>query len=152
MTSERSNAMKNLNIVAFSLLFSAIGAAAAMAADLTVTVKEVRNAAGSVRIAVYDSATSFMQRPQAKMLQQAKASQGDVRFVIHDLPAGKYAVVSFHDENDSGKIDIGPLGIPTQGYGFSNDAPTTEGPPAFSQAAFDFDGKSDKAVGFSLTY
>lgn len=144
--------MKALVTISLALAMSAGAAAAALAADLDVTVKDVRNDAGSVRIAVYDSAASFLKRPQAKVVQQAKANAGDVRFVLHDLPAGKYAIVSFHDEDNSGQVVIGPLGIPTQGFGFSNDPSTTEGPPAFSQAAFDFDGKTNKAISFSLNY
>lgn len=144
--------MNYVHTVAFALALSALGAPTALAADLTITVKEVRNASGLVRIGVYDSTASFMKPPLAKAAQQAKASPGEVKFVVHDLPAGRYAVTSFHDENETGKIEFGPLGIPIQGYGFSNDAQSTEGPPAFAQAAFDFDGKRDKAISFSLNY
>lgn len=144
--------MNRIYMMALTVAFSATAAATAMAADLTVTVKDVRNASGLVRIAVYDSAASFLKPPLAKAALQAKASAGEVKFVIHDLPAGRYAVGSFHDENETGKIEFGPLGVPVQGYGFSNNAQSTEGPPAFPQAAFDFDGKNDKAVSLSLNY
>jgi uncharacterized protein (DUF2141 family) len=61
-------------------------------------------------------------------------------------------VASYHDENDNGKLDTNAFGLPTEGYGFSNDAQGTLGPPSYTQAAFDFDGKSDKAIRFSLNY
>jgi uncharacterized protein (DUF2141 family) len=138
--------------LAFAFVLFAASAPVANAAELTVTVKEVRNASGLVRIAVYDNAASFLKRPLAKVVQEAPASAGEVRFVVRDLPAGKYAVGSFHDENNTGKVEFGPLGVPLQGYGFSNDALSTEGPPSFAQAAFDFDGKADQAISFSLNY
>jgi uncharacterized protein (DUF2141 family) len=138
--------------LALAFVLFAAAAPAANAADLTISVKDVRNASGLVRIAVYDSAASFLKRPLAKVVQEAPASAGEVKFVLHDLPAGKYAVGSFHDENNTGKVEYGPLGAPLQGYGFSNDALSTEGPPSFAQAAFEFDGTSDKAVSFSLNY
>jgi uncharacterized protein (DUF2141 family) len=144
--------MNRVLTVAFALALSAVGASTAMAADLTITVKEVRNAAGSVRISVYDSAAAFTKPALARARQQAKASEGEVKFVLHDLPAGKYTIASFHDENNSGKLEFGPLGVPIQGYGFSNNALGTDGPPAFAQAAFDFDGKNDQAISFSLNY
>jgi uncharacterized protein (DUF2141 family) len=59
---------------------------------------------------------------------------------------------SFQDEDDSGKLKTDELGIPTEGYGFSNNAHGSSGPPKFGQAAFDFDGKSDKTISFSLNY
>lgn len=135
--------------VTFCLLAAA---AVASAADLTITVKDVRSAEGSVRLALYDSDASFMKLPQAKVLRQVNASKGEVKFLIHDLPAGKYAVASYHDENNNGKLDMNSLGVPTEGVGFSNDAQGEAGPPKFTQAAFDFGGKNDKAISFSLNY
>jgi uncharacterized protein (DUF2141 family) len=144
--------MNRIHMLILAFALSAVEAATVAAADLTVTVKNVRNAAGLVRMGVYDSAASFTKPALATAQLQAKASAGEVRFVLHDLAPGRYAVASFHDENESGKLEFGPLGIPVQGYGFSNDALGTEGPPAFAQAAFDFDGKNDKAISFSLNY
>ena len=125
--------------------------ALASAANLTVTVKDVRNANGSVLIAVYDL-SGFGKPELAKAKQKAGANAGEVKFVFQGLPAGKYAVAAFHDENGNGKLDRNSLGVPTEGYGFSNDAQGTTGPPNFNQAAFDFDGKTDKAISFSLNY
>jgi uncharacterized protein (DUF2141 family) len=73
-------------------------------------------------------------------------------FVFHNVPAGTYAVSSFHDENGNNKLDRNSLGVPSEGYGFSNDAQGTAGPPTFSQAQFTVDGKTDKSVEFSLNY
>jgi uncharacterized protein (DUF2141 family) len=33
---------------------------------------------------------------------------------------GRYALVVFHDANDNGRVDHGPLGLPTEQLGFSN--------------------------------
>src|SRR5215469_16971736 len=115
-----------------SLLLAAV--AAASAADLTITVKDIRSTDGSVLIAVYDGDASFMNPPQAKVRRKVNASKGEVKFVIHDLPAGKYAVSSYHDENNNGTLDTNSLGVPTEGYGFSNDAQGVAGPPKFAQA------------------
>jgi uncharacterized protein (DUF2141 family) len=124
----------------------------AHAADLTITVKGVRSADGAVFLAVYDSDKSFMKPPQAKTTRRLNASKGELEIVIHDLPAGKYAISSYHDENGNGKLDTNALGIPEEGYGFSNDARGTSGPPQFLEAALDFDGKTDMAIVFSIRY
>jgi uncharacterized protein (DUF2141 family) len=124
----------------------------AHAADLTITVKGVRSADGAVFLAVYDSEKSFMKPPQAKTTRRLNASKGDLEIVIHDLAAGKYAIASYHDENGNGKLDTNALGIPEEGYGFSNDARGTFGPPTFPEAAFEFDGKTNKAIVFSIQY
>jgi uncharacterized protein (DUF2141 family) len=43
------------------------------------------------------------------------------------------------------------LGIPTEGYGFSNDAKTMLGPPSFPATSFPYDGQ-DMELTISLHY
>ena len=42
----------------------------------------------------------------------------------------------------NGKIDTNWVGVPKEGYGFSNDAKITFGEPSFSDASFVYDGKT----------
>jgi len=41
----------------------------------------------------------------------------------------------------NGKLDTNFLGMPTEGYGFSNDAKGLLRAPSFSSASFPYDGK-----------
>jgi len=41
-----------------------------------------------------------------------------------------------------GKLDTDRMGIPTEGYGFSNDAKALMGAPSFDAASFPFDGRN----------
>lgn len=144
--------MKTFLNLALAFLLLPFAAPLAKAADLTVTVNDVRSTNGSVMVAIYDSSTAFMRPPLAKASLKMKADRGHVTFLFHNLPPGKYAISGFHDENGNGKLDVNSLGVPTEGYGFSNDAQGSAGPPKFAQAAFDFDGKGNKVVSFSLNY
>ncbi len=58
--------------------------------------------------------------------------------IIQNLKPGKYAFKYFHDENRNSNLDVNWLGIPTEGYGFSNNASGTFGPPAFEKTVFEF--------------
>jgi uncharacterized protein (DUF2141 family) len=42
----------------------------------------------------------------------------------------------------NGKLDTHWLGIPTEGYGFSNDATALLGAPSFAAASFAYDGQN----------
>ena len=141
--------MNRLHTIILTIGFTSV---LAHAADLTITVKGVRSADGAIFLAVYDSDKSFMKVPQAKTTRRMNANKGDLKIVIQDLPAGNYAIASYHDENGNGKLDTNALGMPEEGYGFSNDARGTFGPPKFSEAVFEFDGKTDKAIAFSIQY
>ena len=53
-----------------------------------------------------------------------------------DVRPGIYAVAVLHDENENDEMDFNFLGMPLEGYGFSNDAAAMFGPPSFEAAAF----------------
>ncbi len=107
---------------------------AASAADLTLRIEDVKSAQGSIMVALYDSANSFLKRP-ARAARLAAAA-GAVDLVIKDLPAGDYGIALFHDANDNGKMDSNAMGIPSEDHAFSNNALGTMGPPTFSQVKF----------------
>ena len=108
--------------VAFLTFFG--GSAAALAATLSVTVDGVRNAQGKVAIAVYSGAEGFPKDP-SKALRRVMAPINETSHsasaVLPDLPAGAYAIAVFHDDNNSGKLETNFFGVPTKGYGFSNN-------------------------------
>jgi uncharacterized protein (DUF2141 family) len=61
--------------------------------------------------------------------------------VFKDVPAGRYAVVVYHDENSSGHFEENAFGMPLEGYGFSNDAAPLFDAPSFAASSFEYDGK-----------
>ena len=69
-----------------------------------------------------------------------KIRDAQARFDFLDIPPGTYALAVIHDENMDGKLDTNWLGVPREGYGFSNDAKALLGTPSFSAATFQYDG------------
>jgi len=66
---------------------------------------------------------------------------GEVNFTIDSLPYGNYAIRVFHDENGNSELDTDILGIPSEDYGYSNDASGWFGPPSWEKAEFLFNEK-----------
>lgn len=124
-------------------------AGAAEAADLTVTVRHVRSAEGIITLSVFDSEQTFLGDDTELASIDVQANQGDVPVVFKDLPPGHYAVAAFHDENASGEIDTNFLGIPTEGFGFSNGAKAFLGPPEFRDAAVPVETKAETKLDMS---
>lgn len=113
---------------------SAIIAQAAAAADLTVTVSNLKEPVGELRWVIFDSAEAYDADQKPLMSARSRVDGDSVRFTVHDLPSGRYAVKLFHDENGNGELDSNMVGLPTEGYGFSNNAGRF-GPPSFEDAA-----------------
>ena len=62
------------------------------------------------------------------------------------LPAGTYAISLFQDENGNGKLDTAVFGIPTEKYGFSNDAQGVMGLPSYDKCSFTFSGDTTLVI------
>lgn len=71
-----------------------------------------------------------------------KIQEAQARCDFQDIPPGTYAIAVIHDENMNGKLDSSWLGIPKEGYGFSNNAKGVVGAPLFSAASFPYDGQN----------
>ena len=132
---------------------SGAAAAPALAAELVIEVRGVRSDAGRLYVAVPTPRTGEKFPYEDGMFAgvQQRAHPGDMRFVLRDLPPGRYAVNAFHDENGSGDLDTNVLGIPTEGYGFANDPPTSFGPPDFEEAAVTV-GDAPATAAMTITY
>ena len=61
-----------------------------------------------------------------------------VSLKIDSLEYGYYAIKVFHDENCNGKLDKNFLGIPTENYGYSNNASAWFSQPDWEKAKFFF--------------
>jgi uncharacterized protein (DUF2141 family) len=136
----------------------------ALAGELRVTIDGLRSSEGTLLIGLYNSAESFSRaidlsdkegflndpyRVAGVALMANEAMKGGV--VLSNLKPGRYAVIVFHDENGNGRLDKNFWGVPTEPYGFSNDAQGILGPPKFEDAAMTLDG-GDTAIVVRLIY
>ncbi len=120
--------------------------------QIIVDVKNLKNQKGTVRALLYRSSQGFPDDlEQAFKMGEASATVGQVTIRFADLPYGTYAVTLLHDENDNGEMDKNFLGIPKEGYGFSNNARGLMGPPDFEETAFELNSEN-KQIEVSLNY
>jgi uncharacterized protein (DUF2141 family) len=87
---------------------------------LRVEVSSFRNAKGTLNCRLFTEASGFPDGDGARTLRVAIAGT-QATCVFDDLPPGTYAVAVVHDENGNGQLDKNFLGIPSEGYGVSNN-------------------------------
>ena len=124
---------------------------AVQAADLQVHIVGLRSAQGEVNVALFDQEETFPVGDRRLAGARVKAEPGMVTASFTGLQPGTYAVSAYHDENGNGRLDKNLLGIPREGYGFSNDARGLAGPPSFAKAAFTLDG-NHQVITITLQY
>jgi len=136
-------------VLASPVLLLLVGAGTPPHGVLTIDVGNVRIAKGNVHVDVCPEA-QFL-KDNCPWAGNARARLGDTRVTVANLPAGRYAVQAFLDENGNGEVDRALFGIPKEGVGFSNDAKIRLGPPKFAEAAFAFDGNA-RTIRLNLRY
>lgn len=120
-----------LTLACLGLLPGFTGSASAQG-RVEVVIENVRDTTGVIRVAMFRDAETFMKKPFRSAT--AKAVMGTVNLVFEVVPSGTYAVSLIHDANRNGKLDSNFIGIPREGFGFSNDAMGKFGPPSFEKA------------------
>jgi uncharacterized protein (DUF2141 family) len=111
--------------------------------EIIVVLTGFQSDSGHVLVSLHDRAKSFPgDADGAKKLARAKINgkKAVLRFI--DLESGRYAISTFHDENDNEKLDTNFLGIPKEAVGASNNASGTLGPPKWKDAVFEYKQKS----------
>lgn len=118
--------------------------------SLRVEVENILNSNGMIEIGLYNKDEDFRKREAVFKGVDLKAQMGKISYTFKDIPEGVYAISIIHDENENLKLDNNFLGIPSEGYGFSNNLR-----PMFRGANFEeskFELKGDKEITIKMGY
>ncbi len=120
--------------------------------NLVVQVSGMTSARGEMAITVYPSDPKRFLAPRGKLLRVRMNTAAPVSQACFDLPGpGVYAVAVYHDANGNRDFDRNAVGMPTEGFGFSNDAPTRFGLPSFDAVRFNVKA-GDNTIRIKLRY
>ena len=145
-----------------ALLMLTLGAGAPVAAteparpkdalgQLKVRITGLNNDKGKVAVALFASAADFPKQERALLGELTPITSKTASVTFRNLRPGLYAIAVLHDENQNSKMDFNFLGMPLEGYGFSNDASAMFGPPSFDAAAFKLKARPS-AVSIKMRY
>ncbi len=148
--------------VAIAIAASLLGAGPALAdqgcaglrapasAKLNVHVTGVRMPKGEVAITVYpDDRRRFLAKG-GKLARQRLRAAASVRTCFW-LPPGAYAVAVYHDQDGDRDFDRTLVGLPAEGFGFSNDPDTKTGLPSLAAVRFRL-GAGERQISIQMTY
>ena len=100
---------------------------------LYVTVTNVRSSQGLVAVTLYaDDRHKFLAHHGSLYVGRVPAVAPTTRMCIHVPAVGTYGLAVYHDEDGNRKFKRTKLGLPAEGYAFSNNASTFLGIPAFN--------------------
>ncbi|MCX7174006.1 MAG: DUF2141 domain-containing protein [Proteobacteria bacterium] len=119
---------------------SALALTASAAQDentLIVNAAGFAHARGHAIAKLFEPGDNVLEHGRRQLI--AGIRDGKASFEFKGLPAGAYAVVVFHDENDNGEIDHNLLRLPSEALGFSNGfrPGLLSGLPSFDKLRFE---------------
>jgi uncharacterized protein (DUF2141 family) len=134
-------------------------------AAVVVNVANVRDGKGQIICVLFNGPAGFpgaspLKNGEVKVKAPSLAGDGKSRkgtpravgCTFDRLPPGDYAVLVYHDENGNGLFDRDAVGIPTEGYGVSNNALPALSAPTFAGARFHLGAGERHGCSVSLRY
>ena len=124
-------------VFAFSVLFLSPADAQNGKSTMVLEISGFASNDGMARILIFQSANKKGFPKDVSKAFRSKIvpiKNNSVVVEFADLPNGDYAASVHHDENNDGKVNTNFIGIPTEGFGATNDARSHFGPPNFDQA------------------
>jgi uncharacterized protein (DUF2141 family) len=103
------------------------------------TVTNLRSSRGTCYVSLYNRKTGFPGKA-ALATRKVRLTAKECTFSFEKLPKGDYSIAAYHDENNNGRLDTNLVGIPTEGFAFSNNPRTLMGPPSFAEATVSVHG------------
>lgn len=131
-------------ILSFCLLF--VGAFFAQKYSVTVNATGFPDNVGQAYMGLYRAQDDFPVINKQYIGKVVAISGNKSALIFSQLPKGNYAVAVFHDRNKNGKLDTNLFGVPTEEYGFSNNARNTFSAPSFKDASFSVDGNKTISI------
>lgn len=105
---------------------------------VAVELTDIRSKEGKILISLYNDPESFPDNEkmmEQKILADIPGETMTVRF--KKLSPGSYAIAAMHDENGDEKMNFNLLGMPKEGYCFSNNVRPKWRKPHWKEAKFE---------------
>ena len=142
-----------LAVASLSLLLNNAAAQSrdAQAPALRLDVASLRNSQGTLSCRLFADASTF---PDGEGLRTVRVpiTGAQSSCVFDDLPPGTYAVAVVHDENGNGRLDKNVFGIPSEGYGVSNNRTYAVSSPKWDESRFSVKAGEPVSLRVALRY
>jgi uncharacterized protein (DUF2141 family) len=141
--------MNALRIALLSLLLGT--GASAPAQTVYLRFSGIRSPKGQIIVKVYTDDKGFEDNKPIKTVKFTKRSAGTMAATI-DLEPGTYGLALLDDEDGNTKMEYNMIGMPKEGFGFSDFYLTGLKKPKFDQFKFTLSPNQKKNIEMKIRY
>ncbi|MDD2635553.1 MAG: DUF2141 domain-containing protein [Bacteroidales bacterium] len=114
--------------------------------SITINVNNIRNSKGTIKWAVFKDGSKFNSKSGYADAGSTVAEKGSTLIKTKNIPDGTYAISVFHDENNNSDVDFSFIGMPVEGFGFSQNPRIYFGPPKYKECTFTKKGNTTQNI------
>lgn len=120
---------------------------------IPIIVKNIRNSKGRISIGVFKDASSFEKEKAHKIILVSKKDMiNNTLKTTIEIESGVYGLSILDDENSDAKMEYNMVGMPKEGFGFSNYYHSGFTKPNYKQFLVNINPSEKSPIVFQLRY
>ena len=120
---------------------------------IPIIIKNIRNSKGRISIGVFKDASSFEEEKPYRIIviPKKEMTNGMLKTTI-EIESGVYGLSILDDENSDAKMEYNMVGMPKEGFGFSNYYHSGFTKPNYKQFLVNINPSEKSPIVFQLRY
>ncbi|WP_425638171.1 DUF2141 domain-containing protein [Algoriphagus yeomjeoni] len=103
---------------------------------IELVISETSSDQGVIQLLIFDQEKGWPESlDDAWKIVSLSIVNGSSKKTFTEVPAGKYAIIVFHDHDENGQIRKNKIGYPVDNFGFSNNPSLLFGVPSFEKCS-----------------
>lgn len=140
-----------VSVLKLMILCPVLPSIAQSASNITIEVFGIKKPQGILNCRLFTKASNF---PDGEGILTVRMPIEGTRTYCSfpNVEPGTYAVAVFHDENSNGNLDKNFVGVPSEGYGVSNNKTYALSAPKWDESIFTIAASESKTLQVKLRY
>ena len=145
--------MTRFTLIYFLIIFqNAIAQKMDTNQTIELNVTDIKQIKGQLLISLHNKDGFPDQEKKSALNTKVKVNNANMKITLKVPKSGFYAISLVHDENENNQLDKNYLGIPKEGYGFSNNPSARFGAPSFKESQFEVKDNEVKKLVIKIIY
>ena len=143
--------LRILGAVIFAIAFPVLPSLSQSTSTVSLEVSSFKNTRGTLTCRLFTKASDF---PDGEGISTVRVpiAGPNTGCTFSNIEPSTYALAVVHDENSNGKLDKNFVGVPSEGYGVSNNKTYALSAPKWDESVFTIVPNESKTLQVKLRY
>jgi uncharacterized protein (DUF2141 family) len=143
--------LRSLGAVILAIAFPVLPSLSQSTSTVLLEVSSFKNTRGTLNCRLFTKASDFPDG-EGILTVRTPIAGANTTCTFPNVEPGTYAVAVVHDENSNGKLDKNFVGVPSEGYGVSNNKTYALSAPKWDESVFTIAPSESKTLQVKLRY